>query len=169
MDPSGHICDKKYNELKSKDPSQLTDLERAQIAEYEAMKAQGMSPENSKGGNSSVEERIRNVAQRNFDYAVENPRKNGLNRMQLGKDAEVQATRWTRKWAERNGIDLSEKGLHFQVRGEHSIPDVVYEPTRSILDFKLTPKAVRKAQSNNFKKDFPGYSIEYIFGPGPWR
>lgn len=48
VDPSGHICDKKYNELKSKDPSQLTDLERAQIAEYEAMKAQGMSPENSK-------------------------------------------------------------------------------------------------------------------------
>ena len=30
-----------------------------------------------------------------------------MNRMQLGKDAEVQATRWTRKWAERNGIDLS--------------------------------------------------------------
>ncbi|SHJ81683.1 hypothetical protein SAMN02745248_01017 [Hathewaya proteolytica DSM 3090] len=89
--------------------------------------------------------------------------------MQLGKDAEVQATRWTRKWAERNGIDLSEEGLRFQVRGEHSIPDVVYEPTKDILDFKLTPKAIRKKQSNNFKSDFPGYSIDYIFGPGPWR
>lgn len=32
-------------------------------------------------------------------YAVENPRKSGLNRMQLGKDAEVQTTRWTRKYA----------------------------------------------------------------------
>ena len=97
------------------------------------------------------------------------PLKQGLNRMQLGKDAEIQATRWTRKWAERNGIDLSESGLHFQVRGEHSIPDVVYEPTKNIMDFKLTPKAVRKKQSDNFKSDFPGYSIEYIFGPGPWR
>ncbi len=63
----------------------------------------------------------------------------------------------------------SESGLHFQVRGEHSIPDVVYEPTKNIMDFKLTPKAVRKKQSDNFKSDFPGYSIEYIFGPGLWR
>ena len=121
------------------------------------------------GGTPSTTDRIRNVAQQSFDYAVNNPRKQGLNRMQLGKDAEIQATRWTRKWAERNGIDLSESGLHFQVRGEHSIPDVVYEPTKNIMDFKLTPKAVRKKQSDNFKSDFPGYSIEYIFGPGPWR
>ncbi|MBQ3583828.1 MAG: hypothetical protein IJA27_03860 [Lachnospiraceae bacterium] len=82
------------------------------------------------GSGSSTTDRIRNVAQQSFDYAVNNPRKQGLNRMQLGKDAEIQATRWTRKWAERNGIDLSESGLHFQVRGEHSIPDVVYEPTK---------------------------------------
>ena len=123
----------------------------------------------NKVGSSSTTDRIRNVAQQSFDYAVNNPRKQGLNRMQLGKDAEIQATRWTRKWAERNGIDLSESGLHFQVRGEHSIPDVVYEPTKNIMDFKLTPKAVRKKQSDNFKSDFPGYSIEYIFGPGPWR
>ena len=123
----------------------------------------------SKSGTPSTTDRIRNVAQQSFDYAVNNPRKQGLNRMQLGKDAEIQATRWTRKWAERNGIDLSESGLHFQVRGEHSIPDVVYEPTKNIMDFKLTPKAVRKKQSDNFKSDFPGYSIEYIFGPGPWR
>ena len=122
-----------------------------------------------KSGTPSTTDRIRNVAQQSFDYAVNNPRKQGLNRMQLGKDAEIQATRWTRKWAERNGIDLSESGLHFQVRGEHSIPDVVYEPTKNIMDFKLTPKAVRKKQSDNFKSDFPGYSIEYIFGPGPWR
>ena len=123
----------------------------------------------NKSGTPSTTDRIRNVAQQSFDYAVNNPRKQGLNRMQLGKDAEIQATRWTRKWAERNGIDLSESGLHFQVRGEHSIPDVVYEPTKNIMDFKLTPKAVRKKQSDNFKSDFPGYSIEYIFGPGPWR
>lgn len=64
VDPSGHICDKKYNELKSKDPSQLTDLERAQIAEYEAMKAQGMSPENSKTsyGKSSGKSGADNIA-----------------------------------------------------------------------------------------------------------
>lgn len=122
-----------------------------------------------KSGTPSTTDRIRNVAQQSFDYAVNNPRKQGLNRMQLGKDAEIQATRWTRKWAERNGIDLSESGLHFQVRGEHLIPDVVYEPTKNIMDFKLTPKAVRKKQSDNFKSDFPDYSIEYIFGPGPWR
>ena len=121
------------------------------------------------GGSFCTTDRIRNVAQQSFDYAVNNPRKQGLNRMQLGKDVEIQATRWIRKWAERNGIDLSERGLHFQVRGEHSIPDVVYEPTKNIMDFKLTPKAVRKKQSDNFKRDFPGYSIEYIFGPGPWR
>ena len=123
----------------------------------------------NEGGTSSTVDRIRNVAQRNFEYAVNNPRKQGLNRMQLGKDAEIQATRWTRKWAERNGIDLSDSGLHFQVRGDHSIPDIVYEPTKNIMDFKLTPKAIRKKQSDNFKSDFPGYSIEYIFGPGPWR
>ena len=118
---------------------------------------------------ASTVDRIRDVAQRNFDYAVNNPRQQGLSRMQLGKDAEIQATRWTRKWAERNGINLGENGLHFQVRGKHSIPDIIYEPSKSIMDFKLTPKAVRKTQSNNFKKDFPGYSIEYIFGPGLWR
>ncbi len=122
-----------------------------------------------KGGSGSDIDRIKKVTQQSYDYAVNNPRQSGLNRMQLGKDAEVQATRWTRKWAERNGIDLSDEGLHFQVRGNHSIPDVVYEPTHSIMDFKLTPKAIRKVQSDNFKLDFPDYSIEYIFGPGPWR
>lgn len=137
--------------------------------EVNAAKKVDLQMNANKGSISSDVERIRNVAQQNFDYAVKNPRKQGLNRMQLGKDAEIQATRWTRKWAKRNGIDLSENGLHFQVRGEHSIPDVVYEPTNSIMDFKLTPKAVRKKQSNNFRNDFPGYSIDYIFGPGPWR
>ena len=133
------------------------------------LKGKGNACEAVESGTPSTTDRIRNVAQQSFDYAVNNPRKQGLNRMQLGKDAEIQATRWTRKWAERNGIDLSESGLHFQVRGEHSIPDVVYEPTKNIMDFKLTPKAVRKKQSDNFKSDVPGYSIEYIFGPGPWR
>ena len=136
---------------------------------YGEEKCDKVGGNDSKSGTPSTTDRIRNVAQQSFDYAVNNPRKQGLNRMQLGKDAEIQATRWTRKWAERNGIDLSESGLHFQVRGEHSIPDVVYEPTKNIMDFKLTPKAVRKKQSDNFKSDFPGYSIEYIFGPGPWR
>lgn len=45
------------------------------------------------GGKNSTVDRIRNVAQQSFDYAVNNPRKQGLNRMQLGKDAEIQATR----------------------------------------------------------------------------
>ena len=129
----------------------------------------GVAKSARKSGKTSTIDRIRNVAQQSFDYAVNNPRRQGLNRMQLGKDAEIQATRWMRKWAKRNGIDLSEKGLRFQVRGGHSIPDIVYEPTQNIMDFKLTPKAVRKKQSDNFKSDFIGYSIEYIFGPGPWR
>lgn len=30
-------------------------------------------------------------------------------------------------------------------------------------------KKHEKSQSNNFKNDFPECSIEYIFGPGPWR
>ncbi|WP_028235186.1 hypothetical protein [Pseudobutyrivibrio sp. MD2005] len=144
-----------------------------EIAEVEKVAESGNIIDNSdrisKGESESDIDRIQNVAQQSYDYAVDNPRQSGLNRMQLGKDAEVQATRWTRKWAERNGIDLSEEGLHFQVRGNHSIPDVVYEPTHSIMDFKLTPKAIRKVQSDNFKLDFPDYSIEYIFGPGPWR
>ena len=147
---------------------EVADWHTYYVSEDEVL-VHNMCPVGMKGGTPSTADRIRNVAQQSFDYAVNNPRKQGLNRMQLGKDAEIQATRWTRKWAERNGIDLSESGLHFQVRGEHSIPDVVYEPTKNIMDFKLTPKAVRKKQSDNFKSDFPGYSIEYIFGPGPWR
>ena len=175
VDPSGHeglICSKKYGELKKKEAEggTLSEKEKRQIYEYEQnQKKSNGAGSDSKSGTPSTTDRIRNVAQQSFDYAVNNPRKQGLNRRQLGKDAEIQATRWTRKWAERNGIDLSESGLHFQVRGEHSIPDVVYEPTKNIMDFKLTPKAVRKKQSDNFKSDFPGYSIEYIFGPGPWR
>lgn len=43
------------------------------------------------------------------------------------------------------------------------------EPSKNIMDFKLTPKAIRKTQNQNFKIVFPGYEIEYIFGPGPWR
>jgi len=114
---------------------------------------------------SATIDRVRSVAQQGFDYAVDNPRVQGLNRMQLGKDAEVQATRWMRRWAERNDIPLGEAGLQFQVRGANSVPDVVFEPTKQILDFKLTPKAVRPAQSANFENDFPGYGVDYIFGP----
>ena len=155
IDPSGNICETAANRIREKVANNTaTKNEQRKLAAYDRYREK---------------ERIRNVAQISFDYAVQNPRKNGLNRMQLGKDAEVQATRWTRKWAERNGVDLSDNGLHFQVRGTHSIPDIVYEPTRSIMDFKLTPKAVRKKQSDNFKKDFSGYSIGYIFGPGDWR
>ena len=50
-----------------------------------------------------------------------------------------------------------------------SVPDVVFDPAKQIMDFKLTPKAVRPAQSVNFTKDFPGNDVDYIFGPGPWR
>jgi RHS repeat-associated protein len=109
--------------------------------------------------------RIRNVAQQGYDYAVLNPRMQGLNRMQLGKDAEVQATRWLRRWAERNDVNLGPGGLQFQVRGANSVPDVVFDPARQIFDFKLTPRAVRPTQTGNFQTDFPGYNIEYIFGP----
>lgn len=155
----------KNNPVVYYDPSGYKDKRQTPCKEETSVGESGAG----ESGTPSTTDRIRNVAQQSFDYAVNNPRKQGLNRMQLGKDAEIQATRWTRKWAERNGLDLSESGLHFQVRGEHSIPDVVYEPTKNIMDFKLTPKAVRKKQSDNFKSDFPGYSIEYIFGPGPWR
>jgi RHS repeat-associated protein len=114
---------------------------------------------------SATVDRIRNVAQQGYDYAVQNPRVQGLNRMQLGKDAEVQATRWLRRWAERNNVDLGPGGLQFQVRGANSVPDVVFDPARQIFDFKLTPRAVRPTQTRNFQTDFPGYNIEYIFGP----
>jgi RHS repeat-associated protein len=109
-------------------------------------------------------DRIQQVAKKGFEYAVENPRVSELNRMQLGKDAEIQATRWMRRWAERNGVELGAGGLEFQVRGANSIPDVVYEPAKQIFDFKLTPKAVKPSQHSNFQADFPGYNIKYIFG-----
>jgi hypothetical protein len=105
------------------------------------------------------------VAQQGYDYAVQNPRVAGLNRMGLGKDAEIQATRWTRRWAERNGVDLGPGGLQFQVRGAKSVPDMVYDPAIQIFDFKLTPKAFKPAQHQNFQTDFPGYNIDYIYGP----
>ena len=35
VDPSGHICEEKYQELKSKEPSKLTEQERADIKAYE--------------------------------------------------------------------------------------------------------------------------------------
>lgn len=110
-------------------------------------------------------DRIRQVAQQGYDYAVQNPRVPGLNRMGLGKDAEIQATRWTRRWAERNGVDLGPGGLQFQVRGANSIPDMFYDPATQIFDFKLTPKAFKPAQHQNFQTDFPGYGIDYIYGP----
>lgn len=73
-------------------------------------------------------DRVRSVAQTGFDYAVRNPRVAGQNRMQLGKDAEIRATRWLRKWAERNKVGLGQGGLRFQVRGSNSVPDVLYDP-----------------------------------------
>jgi len=110
-------------------------------------------------------DRIRQVAQQGYDYAVQNPRVPGLNRMGLGKDAEIQATRWTRRWAERYGVDLGPGGLQFQVRGANSVPDMVYNPATQTFDFKLTPKAFKPAQHRNFQSDFPGYGIDYIYGP----
>jgi RHS repeat-associated protein len=114
--------------------------------------------------NPPTVDRIRNVAQRGYDYAIQNPRVQGLNRMQLGKDAEVQATRWLRRWADRSSVELGPGGLQFQVRGVNSVPDVVFHPALQIFDFKLTPFAVRPTQTINFQGDFPGYNIEYIFG-----
>ena len=110
-------------------------------------------------------DRIKNVAQQSFDYAVQNPRLEGLTRMQLGKDAEVQATRWLRRWAERNDVGMGSNGLEFQAKGANSIPDFIYHPEQQIFDFKLTPNAIRSSQTQNFKLDFPGYNINYIFGP----
>jgi len=110
-------------------------------------------------------DRIRQVAQQGYEYAVQNPCVPGLNRMGLGKDAEIQATRWTRRWAERNGVDFGPGGLQFQVRGSNSVPDMVYNPATQIFDFKLTPKAFKPAQHRNFQSDFPGYGIDYIYGP----
>lgn len=63
-----------------------------------------------------------------------------------------------------NGIDLSNSGLKFQVRGKHSVPDIIHEPSKSLIDFKLTPRVIRPKQSKNSKSDFPGYVMEYIFG-----
>ena len=81
--------------------------------------------------------RIRNAAQQSYDYAVQNPRALGLNRMQLGKDAEVQATRWLRNWAERNDVNLGPGGLQFEVHGANSVPDVIFDPAMQIFDFKI--------------------------------
>jgi RHS repeat-associated protein len=111
--------------------------------------------------------RIRSVAQKGFTYAVEHPRAEGLSRLELGTDANVQATRWLRRWANANDIEMGPAGLEFELRGAEtgSKPDVIFHPAKQIFDFKLTSKAVRPQQSQNFKIDFPGYDIEYIFGP----
>jgi len=109
--------------------------------------------------------RIRNVAKESFDYAVEHPRVEGLSRMRLRTDAEVQATRSLRRWTEANDIKLGPGSLEFQVRAANSKPDVVFHPAKQIFDFKLTPKAVRPTQSQNFKLDFKNFNIEYIFEP----
>ena len=110
-------------------------------------------------------DRLRLVAQQGYDFAVLNPRSSGLNRMALGKDAEIQATRWVRRWAERNDVAFGPGGLQFQVRGARSVPDLIFDPATQILDFKLTPKAFKPMQHRNFQNDFPGYIIEYIYGP----
>jgi hypothetical protein len=106
-------------------------------------------------------ERIRQVAQQGYGDAVQNPRVSGLNRVGLGKDAEIPATRWTCRWAERNGVDLGPGGLHFQVRGANSVPDMVYNPATQIFDFKLTPKA--------FKAPKNGLSLSEAFREGVIR
>jgi hypothetical protein len=36
-----------------------------------------------------------------------------------------------------------------------------------ILDFKLTPRAVKERQYRAFRRDFPGYDVDYIFGRQP--
>jgi len=61
------------------------------------------------------------------------------------------------------------RGLEFQLRGAHSVPDVVFHPSRDIFDFKLTIDAIRPEQAQNFISDFPGYRLRYIYGPDQWR
>jgi len=118
---------------------------------------------------ATIGETVEGVAQRAFDYAVDNPRVSGLSRIQLGKDAEIQATRWLRSWAKHNDVPLGPGGLRFQVRGPHSVPDVVFDPTKQIFDFKLSPASVRSVQTQNITNDFPGYDLRYIYGPDLWR
>jgi RHS repeat-associated protein len=113
----------------------------------------------------TVEARLVRVAKSAFKYEVEQlSGQPGMGRARMGKIAEVRATRTLRRWAERQGIQLGEGGLRFQVRGESSVPDVVYDPGRLIIDFKLTPKAIRWQQSVAFRHDFPGYNSTYVFG-----
>ena len=118
---------------------------------------------------STISKRIEDVAQRGYNYAVDHPREFGLSRLRLGKDAEVQATRWLRQWARRNDVPMGPEGLEFQLRGAHSVPDVVFHPSRDIFDFKLTIDAIRPEQTQNFISDFPGYRLRYIYGPDQWR
>ena len=113
---------------------------------------------------ATMGERIESVAQRAFNYAVDNPRVPGLSRMQLGKDAEIQASRWLRRWAEHNDVPLGPGGLQFQVRGANSVPDVVFDPTRQIFDFKLSPAALRPVQTRNFMQDFPEFTLVMNLG-----
>ena len=83
--------------------------------------------------------------------------------------AKIRATRWLRRWAQHNDIPLGPGGLRFQVRGAHSIPDVVYDPGKQVLDFKLSLASLRPAQTQNIIRDFPGYTLRYIYGPDVWR
>jgi hypothetical protein len=113
--------------------------------------------------------RIENVAQTAYSYAVNNPSKMGLARTELGTEAEIQAPRTLRRWAQRNGIQLGEGGLRFQVRGASSKPDVIFDPAQKIFDFKLAPTSIRPVQTENILNNFPGYSLQYIYGPDLWR
>jgi RHS repeat-associated protein len=115
----------------------------------------------------TVEARLERVARRAFQYEVDQlASQGGIGRARLGKLAEVRATRTLRRYAEHAGIDLGPEGLSFQATGGNSFPDVLYKPGKLILDFKLTPKAVKERQFRAFRSDFPGYLIRYLYGDG---
>ena len=113
--------------------------------------------------------RIEGVAQDAYNYAVSNPSAEGLSRVRLGREAEIQATRTLRRWAQRNGIQLGDGGLRFQAAGDNSTPDIVYDPAMRVLDFKLSPAAIRPSQTASILSDFPGYDLKYVLGPDTWR
>ena len=46
---------------------------------------------------------------------------------------------------------------------------MVHYDSKTLFDFKLTPKAIRPKQKQGFLTDFPDYEIQYIFGPGERR
>lgn len=105
------------------------------------------------------------MSQQAYDYAVDSVSNSGLKRTEVGLQAEQKATRWISQWLKREKIT----GVNFQVQGNTTRPDMVHFDSKTLFDFKLTPKAIRPKQKQGFLTDFPDYEVQYIFGPGEWR